>query len=184
MESMSAKRLNSTALPSITGFAASAPQIAQPQDGGAVGDHGDEIALGGVVVGARPDPAAMASTGTATPGRVGERQVALGRHRLGRRDLELAGAALAVEQQRLLIGEGRPGATLAGFRSHFISLYPNAGTALGISQNVSGTGGPPSRDGRRRRPMRKRCCRAALNMHAGKGNACKPAAAASASVLP
>ena len=68
MELTSAKRLNSTALPSITGLEASAPQIAQPQDGGAVGDHGHQIALGGVVVGQRPDFRRSRSTGTATPG--------------------------------------------------------------------------------------------------------------------
>src|SRR5712691_8006266 len=33
-------------------------------------------------------------------GRIGERKVALGGHRLGRHDFELAGAALAVKQQR------------------------------------------------------------------------------------
>ena len=51
MEFTSAKRLNSTALPSITGLEASGAQIAQPQDGGAVGDHGHHVALGGIVVG-------------------------------------------------------------------------------------------------------------------------------------
>ena len=41
-------------------------------------------------------------------GRIGQRQVALGRHRLGGDDFELAGPALAVKQQRFLVGEGRP----------------------------------------------------------------------------
>ena len=55
MESTSAKRLKSTALPSITGLDGERAQIAQTQDGGAVGDHGHQIALGGIVVGQRRD---------------------------------------------------------------------------------------------------------------------------------
>ena len=42
--------------------------VAEAEDRGAVGDDGDEIALGGVVVGAAFASSAMASTGTATPG--------------------------------------------------------------------------------------------------------------------
>jgi len=37
--------------------------------------------------------------------RIGERQVALRRHRLGRHDLELAGAPARMKQQRFLIGD-------------------------------------------------------------------------------
>ena len=81
--------------------------IAEAEDGGAVGDDGDEVALGGVVVGV------VLVVGDRQhrhrdAGRIGERQVALGRHRLGGDDFELAGPALAVKQQRFLIGEGRP----------------------------------------------------------------------------
>ena len=43
-------------------------EIAEAEDGRAVGDDGDQVALGGVVVGEAAGPAAMASTGTATPG--------------------------------------------------------------------------------------------------------------------
>ena len=43
-------------------------EIAEAEDRGAVGDHRDEVALGGVVEGARPGSSAIASTGTATPG--------------------------------------------------------------------------------------------------------------------
>ena len=43
-------------------------EVAEAEDGGAVGDDGDEIALGGVVVGLALGSSAMASTGTATPG--------------------------------------------------------------------------------------------------------------------
>ena len=56
--------------------------IAEPEDGGAVGDDGDEIALHRVVVGA----ARILGDGQhrhRDARRIGERQVALGRHRLG-----------------------------------------------------------------------------------------------------
>ena len=43
--SMPANRLNSAALPSITGSAASRPDVAQAQHGRAVGDHRDAVAL-------------------------------------------------------------------------------------------------------------------------------------------
>ena len=93
--------------------------IAEPEDGGAVGDDGDEIALGRVVVGlALVLGDRQHRHGDA--GRIGERQIALGRHRLGGDDFELAGPALAVEQQRFLVGEGRPVA--ARFLRHFNTL--------------------------------------------------------------
>ncbi len=88
--------------------------IAEAQDRGAVGDDGDEIALGGVVVGV------VLVLGDRQhrhrdAGRIGQRQVALRRHRLGGDDFELAGPALAVEQQRFLVGEGRPSAAAGRF---------------------------------------------------------------------
>ena len=48
----------------------------------------------------------MARTGTATPGRIGERQIALGRHRLGGGDFELAGLGAGVKGEGFFIGEG------------------------------------------------------------------------------
>ena len=81
--------------------------IAETENGGAVGDDGDEIALGGVIEGA----AFVLGDGQhrhGDAGRIGQRQVALGRHRLGGHDFELARAALAVKQQRFLVGERRP----------------------------------------------------------------------------
>ena len=96
--------------------------VAEPQDGGAVGDDGDEIALGGVVVGLALVLGDRQHRHR-DAGRIGERQVALGRHRLGGDDFELAGPALAVEQQRFLVGERRP----VGFDFFAIStLYPTA----------------------------------------------------------
>ena len=101
--------------------------IAEPEDGGAVGDDGDEIALGGVVVGA----VLVLGDGQhrdGDPGRIGQRQVALGRHRLGGHHLELAGTALAVEQQRFLVGERRPRPAAIAFRRHLNPLQaPNSG---------------------------------------------------------
>ena len=66
--------------------------IAEAENGGAVGDDGDEIALHGVVVGlARVLGDRQHRHRDA--GRIGQRQVALGRHRLGGDDFELAGPA-------------------------------------------------------------------------------------------
>ena len=95
--------------------------VAQPQDGGAVGDDGDEIALHRVVVGA----ARILGDGEHRHGdarRIGEREVALGRHRLGGDDFQLAGPADAVELQGFLIGESRPIAAGGGFCGHCYSM--------------------------------------------------------------
>ena len=83
-------------------------EIAEAEDGGAVGDDGDHVALGGVVVGA----GRVVGDGAHRHGdarRIGERQVALRRHRLGRVDLQLAGAAHGVEFERLLGADGGAG---------------------------------------------------------------------------
>ena len=106
IESTSAKRLKSTALPSITGLAGERAEIAEAQDRRAVGDHRHHVAAGGVVVGQRR----VGGDGQhrhRDARRIGERQVALRRHRLRRHDLELAGTPLRMELQRLLVGEGR-----------------------------------------------------------------------------
>ena len=99
-------------------------EVAEAEDGGAVGDDGDEVALERVVVGL----VRIVGDGQHRHGdarRIGQRQVALGRHRLGGDHLELAGAAVAVEVERLLIGEGRPVAV--GFLRHFNTLPPATG---------------------------------------------------------
>ena len=82
-------------------------QIAQPQDRRAVGDDGNHIALGCIIVGRfRVFRDRTHRSGNAW--RIGERQIALGRHRLGRGDAKLAGHRLHVEFERvgieLLIG--------------------------------------------------------------------------------
>ena len=96
------------------------PEIAEAEDGGAVGDHRHHVALGGVVVGAgRILGDGLHRHGDAR--RIGERQVALRRHGLGRHDLELAGPALRVELERFLVRD-RAGAWVGRLR--YRSLVP------------------------------------------------------------
>ena len=79
-------------------------EIAEAEHGGAVRDHRHEVALGGIVVDlGRIGLDREAGCGHAR--RVGERQVALGRERLGRRDLDLAGPAAAMHLERLVVGD-------------------------------------------------------------------------------
>ena len=97
-------------------------EVAEPQDRGAVGDHRHQVALVGVVVGeVRILGDRQHRHGHAR--RVGQRQVALGGQRLGRRDLELAGLALAVEQQRFLLREARSSELDGHGRSGFPRLF-------------------------------------------------------------
>ena len=92
-------------------------EIAEAEDGRAVGDDGDEVAFARVVVGRRRILRDRVH-GHGDARRIGERQVALGRQRLGRRDLELAGLALRVELQRFLVGEARLRGLRAFWRRH------------------------------------------------------------------
>jgi hypothetical protein len=90
MESTSAKRLKSTALPSITGLEASAPEIAEAKDRRTVGNDSDHVAAIGVVEGT----VGIGGNGLHRHGnawRIGQREIALRRHRLGRHHLQLAG---------------------------------------------------------------------------------------------
>jgi hypothetical protein len=97
-------------------------EIAKTEDGSAVGDHGNEIGTRGVVIGLgrilgdRQDRHGNAR-------RIGQRQIALRRHRHGRDDLELARASFRMEQQRLLIGEGRAGAFYRRTVGHGLNLF-------------------------------------------------------------
>ena len=106
--------------------------IAEPENGGAVGDDGDEIAFGGVVVGAAFILGDRQHR-DGDAGRIGERKIALRRHRLGGHDFELPRPALAVKQQGFLIGESRPLRAAAGFGSHFNSLVRTYGNRAGGS---------------------------------------------------
>ena len=122
IESTSAKRLNRTALPSITGLEASAPRLPRPRIAVPLEMTATMLPLVGVVVGRRGIGGdRLHRHGDA--GRIGERQIALRRHRLGGDDLQLAGPPARVEQQRFLIGDGialragRPGAWPSCFKS-------------------------------------------------------------------
>ena len=108
--------------------------IAEPEDGRAVGDDGDEIALHRVVVG----PARILGDRQhrhRDARRIGERKVALGRHRLGGDDLQFAGPANAVKLQGFLVGEGRPAAAGGGLGGHYYSMNT---TGMPGRVNVSG----------------------------------------------
>ncbi len=92
-------------------------QIAEAEDGRAVGDDGDEVSLVGVVVGG----GGILGDGEhrhRDARRIGERKVTLRRQRLGGRDLELAGFSLGVELQRFLVGEAKLGSLLAAGGGH------------------------------------------------------------------
>jgi len=91
------------------------------QDGRAVGDDGDELALGGVIVGLALILGDRQHRHR-DAGRIGEREIALRRHRLGGDDFELARPALAVKQQRFLVGERRPRLATGLFVGHFNPL--------------------------------------------------------------
>ena len=86
------------------GLGSERSEIAEAEDGRAVRDHGDEVALVGVVV-HRGRVLRDGVHGHGDARRIGERQVALGGERLGRRDFELARLALGVELKGFLIGE-------------------------------------------------------------------------------
>ena len=110
-------------------------QVAQAQDGGAVGDHGHQVAAGGVVVGG-VGVLLDREAGGGDAGRVGERQVAGGGQRLGGRDLDLARAAAGVQLERLLGGDmrarrqpARPRPARRPGRSSLVSS-PRAGVRL------------------------------------------------------
>ncbi len=81
-------------------------EIAEAQNRRAVGDDGDHVAARGVVVGGR-GVGGDRLHGHGDAGRIGEREIALRRHRLGGDDLQLARPAARVEQQRLLVGDRR-----------------------------------------------------------------------------
>ena len=84
-----ANSLNSSALPSITGIAASGPDVAEPEHRRAVGDDGDRVALDGQ----RPRALRLGGDRAADAGdprRVGHREVVARLDRDGPVDLDLA----------------------------------------------------------------------------------------------
>ena len=92
--SMSAKRLNRTPLPSITGLPASGPIFPKPEHGRAVGHHGHQVALGGVAIG-QVRLLLDFQTRNRDSRRIGKAEVALRVAGLGRRDGNLPGGAEA-----------------------------------------------------------------------------------------
>ena len=105
------------------------PEIAQPQDRGAVGNDGDHVALDRVVVGER-GIFGDGAHGHRHPRRVGEREIALRRHGLGRHDLQLARLVAVVKLKRVLIGELRPFPGPLGVACHTLVPYPLRVTVL------------------------------------------------------
>ena len=90
IESTSAKRLNRTHLPSITGFEAIAPRLPSPRIAVPFEITATRLPLDGVIVGVVGILGdRLHRNGHAR--RIGQRQIALRRHRLGRRDGDLAG---------------------------------------------------------------------------------------------
>ncbi len=87
------------------------PDIAEAEDGRAVGNHGHEIGARRVI-GRRARIVANGKTGGGDARRIGEREVALVAERLGGGDLELSGAGITVEEKRLLVDVSTCGAVL------------------------------------------------------------------------
>ena len=114
--------------------------IAEAQDGGAVGDDGDEVALNRVVVGAA-GVLGDSQHRHRNARRIGERKVALGRHRLGGDDFQLARTANTVKLQGFLVSKGRPAAASRGLGGHFDSMnttgMPGAGDVSGCNRSDS-----------------------------------------------
>ena len=79
-------------------------KVAQTQNRGPVRDHRNKVALVGIVIGGRR-VFGDGFTGNRHTRRIGQRQVALGRHRHARLNLELAGSRLQMERERLFRGD-------------------------------------------------------------------------------
>jgi hypothetical protein len=93
-------------------FGCQRPKIAQSKNGRAVRNHGNQIAAIGIVEGAPDLRRSRAPVRNAW--RIGQRQIPLRGHRLGRRDFQLARLALAVKLKRFLIGEPRTDCAASG----------------------------------------------------------------------
>ncbi len=93
--STSAKRLKSTALPSMTGLRGQRAAVAQAENGRTIADDGDQVALGRVVVG-KLGMIGDLEHGKGNARRIGQRQIALGVHRLGGHDFQLAWSSLGM----------------------------------------------------------------------------------------
>src|SRR6185295_7982206 len=67
--------------------------------------------------------------------RIGEAEVALGRHRLGGADLELAGLGASMECQRFFIGERRPVGNSGGHNDVSLHIFLSLLARIGPSFN-------------------------------------------------
>ena len=105
------------------GLGGERPQIAKAQNGRAVGDDRHQIALDGVVIGGG-GVFGDGEHGNGDARRIGQRQVALGRHGLGGHDLDLAGPTARMELQSLLIGDGGALGAFGGLIDHSVSSDP------------------------------------------------------------
>ena len=79
-------------------------QIAEPEDGGAVGNHRDEVALGGIIIGFRRISGDFLDR-DGDAGGIGQAEVALGRHRLRGDDLDLARPPARMKFERFVARE-------------------------------------------------------------------------------
>jgi hypothetical protein len=79
-------------------FGGERADVAKPEDRGAVGDHGDQIAARGIVGGLCRILGNL-KTGRGDARRIGQRQVALVAERFGRLDFQLAGLWMLVKEQ-------------------------------------------------------------------------------------
>ena len=98
------------------GLGAESAEVAEAEDGGAVGDDGDHVALGGVIV----DEGGVAGdvqAGLGDAGGVGEGEVAGGGERFGEAGGELAGGVGGVHGEGFLAGDAG-GAGVAGAVGH------------------------------------------------------------------
>ena len=86
-------------------FGGQCAAVAQTKDGRPVGYHGDEVAFGRIRIGRRR-VALDLEYGLGHAGRVGQRQISLGRQRFGRRDGNLPGATAAVVFEGFLARDG------------------------------------------------------------------------------
>jgi hypothetical protein len=76
--------------------------LPRPEDGGAVGDHGDKVGARGIGRGG-VRIVANGEAGCGDARRIGQRQVALVAERLGRLDLEFSRPRIAMIKQRVLV---------------------------------------------------------------------------------
>ena len=115
-------------------------EIAEAEDRRAVGNHRDHVAARRVVEGL----AGILGDGAHRnrhARRVGERQVALRRHRLGRIDLQLARPPHGMEFERFLRTDGRTGVVRLLACGHAVVFLPSRALAAGLVASFCGAFG-------------------------------------------